>query len=66
MSALDVAALRTLAAAKQDTVGPCNRRCRERGECAFGRSDPPGTYCRERRPPRRAEMAARAAEAGRA
>ncbi|NMH99573.1 hypothetical protein [Pseudonocardia acidicola] len=65
MSALDVAALRKLAAAKQDAPGPCNRRCRERGECAFGRSDPPGTYCRERRPPRRGEWAARAVEADR-
>ncbi|MEK6439966.1 hypothetical protein [Pseudonocardia sp. T1-2H] len=63
MTGLDVAALRRAAAAKQDTIGPCNRRCRERGECAFGRSDPPGSYCRERRPPRRGEAEAGAAEA---
>jgi hypothetical protein len=35
--------------------GPCNRRCRERGHCAFRVADPPG-FCRERKPPVRAEI----------
>lgn len=35
---------------------PCNRRCRQRGHCAFRLTDPPGHFCREGRPPRRGEL----------
>jgi hypothetical protein len=52
---LDLASVRALAAEKAAKVGPCNRRCQQRGECAFGRAESQGCYCRERRPPCRAE-----------
>jgi hypothetical protein len=56
----DPAAFRALAAARQDVIGPCNKRCERRGRCAFGRADtaadPPLHWCRERRPPTRAEL----------
>jgi hypothetical protein len=58
----DPAAFRALAAQRKDAIGPCNRRCERRGRCAFGRADtradPPTKWCRERRPPNRAEAAA--------
>jgi hypothetical protein len=66
MSPLDLAGLRAAAqvkAASVDTPGPCNRRCRDRGECAFGRSEVPGSYCRGR-PERPRAAAPRGAGAG--
>ncbi|MQA16027.1 MAG: hypothetical protein GEV09_18320 [Pseudonocardiaceae bacterium] len=55
MSGIDPAALKALAAATRAETGPCNRRCRSLARCAFGRADPPGSWCRERRPPRPGE-----------
>ena len=55
----DPAAFRALAERRKDVIGPCNRRCERRGQCAFGRADltadPPRHWCRERRPPNREE-----------
>ncbi|RBY85999.1 hypothetical protein [Blastococcus sp. TF02A-26] len=44
----DLAAVKALAADKQTSVSPCNRRCEERGTCAFGRNEPPGCWCRQK------------------
>lgn len=58
----DPAVFRALAAERANRIGPCNKRCERLGHCAFGRADlaadPPRHWCRERRPPNRAESLA--------
>jgi hypothetical protein len=61
----DPAVFKALAEQRRDLIGPCNKRCERRGSCAFGRADAPGRWCRERRPPNRAETLALRTRPGR-
>lgn len=52
MGSIDISELRAAAEAKvagTEPPGPCNRRCRDRGECAFGRAEENGKFCRVKR-----------------